>query len=254
MKKIQIIAGMTFKEVMRKKILTVLLLFAAIFIASTRFFGFLAPGEELKFIADINLGVIRVFGMLIVVFICGGLIPREVETRTITTLLSKPLRRIEFLIGKFLGAFYAAAINVFIMSILLIGVIYTKTGQFDLELPKAILLILAELIVLSSIVLCVSTRASEIFNIIFGIVIFFIGHLTGYLMHMADRFDGIVMKTVLWTSYTVLPNFENFNIQNAIVVGTKVSFEYIGKVLSYGALYTVVMLILAYLFFNEREV
>ena len=111
-----------------------------------------------------------------------------------------------------------------------------------------------ELVVLSSITLCVSTIASEIFNIIFGILIFIVGHLTHYLQHLAGRFDSVAMKSLLLSLYTILPNFENFNIQNAVVLGAKVSLAYIGKVASYGALYTAIMLILGYLFFAEREV
>ena len=254
MKNIFLIAGITFKEAVRNKLLNVLLLFAVIAIASTRFFTVFAPSEEMKIIQDISLGIIRFIGMLITVFVTGGLLPREIERRTVTTIVSKPVSRTQFLLGKFCGALYSIFINVIIMSLFLIGIIYLKARTFNPDIIKALALMSMEFIVLCSITLCVSTIASEIFNIIFGILIFIIGHLTNYLQHLADRFDSVAMKTLLWSLYTLLPNFENFNIQNAIVIGTKVSMQYIGKVISYGVLYTAIMLILAYLFFAEREV
>ncbi len=254
MRIIFLIAGITYKEAIRNKLLTVLLLFAVIAIASTRFFTIFAPSEELKIIQDTSLGIMRFMGMLITVFITGGLLPREVDKRTVTTILSKPVSRIQFLFGKFFGALYSIFTNMIIMSVMLILIIYVKAGVFNPDILKAFVLMAMEFIVLCSITLCVSTIASEIFNIIFGILIFIIGHLTNYLQHLADRFDSIIMKTVLLTFYTILPNFENFNIQDAIVLGTKVSMQYVGKVISYGVLYTAIMLLLGCLFFAEREV
>jgi ABC-type transport system involved in multi-copper enzyme maturation permease subunit len=254
MKNIFIIAGITYKEAVRNKLLTVLLLFAVIAIASSRFFTIFAPSEEMKLIQDVSLGIIRFIGMLITVFVTSGLLPREIEKRTATTILSKPLSRSQFLFGKFFGALYVIFVNIIVMSMIMVMILYLKAEPLNPDIFKALALISMELVMLCSITLCVSTIASEIFNIIFGILIFIIGHLTNYLQHLADRFDSIVMKTLLWSLYTLLPNFENFNIQNAVVLGTKVSLQYMGKVVSYGLFYTAIMLILGYLFFAEREV
>ena len=254
MKNILLIAGITYKEAVRNKLLNVLVLFAIIAIASTRFFTIFAPSEEIKIIQDTSLGIIRFIGMLITVFVTGGLLPREIERRTVTTILSKPVTRTQFLFGKFCGALYAIFVNLIIMTVFLMLLLYVKSRIFNIDLLKAILLMSGEFVVLCSITLCVSTLASEIFNIIFGILIFIIGHLTNYLQHMAGRFESVAMKAILWSLYTALPNFENFKIQNAIVLGTKVSVQYVGKVLAYGALYTTIMLCLGYLFFAEREV
>lgn len=254
MRNIFLIAGITYKEAIRSKLLNVLLLFAVVAIASTRFFTIFAPTEELKIIQDTSLGIIRFIGMLITVFITGGLLPREIDKKTVTTILSKPVSRAQFLLGKFCGALYSIFVNMIIMSVFLMIIIYLKGKSFNPDLIKALVLMSMEFVVLCSITLCVSTIASEIFNIIFGILIFIIGHLTNYLQHLADRFEDVFMKGLLWSLYTILPNFENFNIQNAIVLGAKVSTQYMVKVVSYGILYSAIMLVLGYLFFAEREV
>jgi len=254
MRNIFLIAGITYKEALRNKLLNILLLFAILAIASTRFFTIFAPSEELKIIQDTSLGIIRFIGMLITVFITGALLPREIERRTITTILSKPVSRAQFLFGKFCGALYAIFINLIIMGVLLNIIIYLKGRMFNVEIVKALVLMGMEFVVLCAITLCVSTIASEIFNIIFGILIFITGHLTNYLQHLADRFDSIAMKGLLSFLYAILPNFENFNVQNAVVLGTEVSLRYVGKAMTYGAVYTAVMLMLGYLFFAERQV
>lgn len=253
MRNILLIASITYKEAVRNKLLNVLIIFAIIAIASTRFFIRFAPSEELKIIQDTSLGIIRFVGMLITVFVTGGLLPREIEKRTIMTVLSKAVSRTQFLFGKFLGALYAIFANMIIMSAILLVIVYAKSKGFNVEIIKALILTSMEFIVLASITLCISTLASEIFNIISGILIFIIGHLTNYLPHMAEDFPGAGMKALLMSVYTVLPNFENFNVQNAVVLGTKISMQYLGKVISYGFAYSAIMLLLGYLFFAERE-
>ncbi|MBN1871077.1 MAG: ABC transporter permease subunit [Candidatus Omnitrophica bacterium] len=265
MKNILLIANMTFKEVLRNKLLNVLLLFAIVAIASTRFFTIFAPSEELKIMQDTALGIIRFIGMLITVFVTGGLLPKEIYRRTVTVILSKPVSRAQFLFGKFCGALYSIFTNIIIMSVIFFMILFIKFQALSPELNvkfqalapeliKALLLTQAELIVLASITLCVSTIASEIFNITFGILIFLIGHLSNYIAYLADRFDSLLMKSLLLSLYTILPNFENFNVQNSVVLGGKVSWLYMAKVMAYGGFYTFVMLAIGYLFFAEREV
>ena len=123
MRNIFLIAGITYKEAVRNKLLNVLLLFAVIAIASSRFFTIFAPSEELKIIQDTSLGIIRFMGMLITVFITGGLLFREIDKRTITTILSKPVSRGQFLFGKFCGALYSIFVNIAIMSVILVIII-----------------------------------------------------------------------------------------------------------------------------------
>jgi len=254
LRNILLIAGITFKEILRNKILNVLLLFAVIAIASTQFFTVFAPSEEMKIMQDTSLGIIRFIGMLITVFVTGGLLPREIERRTITIVLSKPVSRAQFLFGKYCGALYSILSNVVIMSVILFAILYIKFGGFSLNIVKALVFTSAELVVLASITICVSTFASEIFNITFGILIFIAGHLSNYIAQLADKFESLIMKTILLAIYTILPNFENFNVQNAVVLGADISMKYMVKVISYGAFYTFVMLAIGYLFFAEREV
>jgi len=258
------IAGITFKEIMRNRLLNVLLLFAIISIASTRFFTIFAPSEEMKIIQDTALGMIRFIGMLITVFICGSLLPREAERRTTVTVLSKPVRRTQFFLGKFAGSLYAIFLSLGLMALILYILVFFKYGHLDTadsaeaffiaaNLAKALFMIVMELVVIGSIAIAVSTFTSEIFSVTFGILVFIIGHLANYLQHISDRMELLPLKVVTLLVYYILPHLENFNVQNAIVLGQEVSLFYIFKAASYGLLYTAVMLILGSLLFSEKE-
>ena len=253
-KKIFAIAYITLTEALRNKALSVLLIFAIILIASANFFGFFSPGEEIKIVKDIGLSAIMVFGMLIVLFGASNLIPGETEKGTIAAILSKPVRRFEFAMGKFLGLLGILVLNLVIMSSAFCIVLYMKHSSVGLPLIKAFILIFFELTLLASFVLCVSTRASTLFNGIFGLFIFVIGHLSNNLEHMAEMTQSVLLKIFLNLAYDIIPNFENFNIRNAIVVNNPVTGIYVSKVIIYGVLYTAIMLTLTYLLIRNKEV
>ncbi|MBU1999086.1 MAG: ABC transporter permease subunit, partial [Candidatus Omnitrophica bacterium] len=156
----------SFKEAIRRKILYVFLFSAIGIIFVGRFFNFLSPSNETKIAIDMGLAGILFFGALIAIFSCGELIPREIEKQTIITLLSKPIKRIEFLAGKFLGGFLLVFVNFLLMSIVFLVIIYFKEKTVSIDLVKALLLTFWELIVLSSIAVCLSILSSTVaFNV-----------------------------------------------------------------------------------------
>ena len=254
MRKIVAIAENTVREELRKKGLNVLLLFAVVLIIGSRSFGWLAPGEEMKIVKDTGLAGIMFFGMLIAIFGTSGLIPGEIEKKTIYTLLAKPVRRFEFVLGKFLGGTVTVLIYFTIMSAVFLGMIFIKERIVDPDIVKALILTFFELEVLVAITTAVSTLASTLFNVTFTFFIWVVGHLTDNLVHMAEMARNRVSKAVLLGLYNLLPNFNNFNVRDHVVVGDPVPLQYLAAGINYGLGVCAVMLILAFLFFNEREV
>src|SRR3990172_1943274 len=103
MKAIRIISGLTLKEALRNRILYLLFFFAAVLVVSSWIISELTVGDALKIIKDLGLGSIHFLGVLITIFIGIGLVFRELEKRTVFIILSKPVHRFEFLLGKFAG-------------------------------------------------------------------------------------------------------------------------------------------------------
>lgn len=265
------IAWSTFREALRRKILQILLIFAVVTIASSQMFAYMSPGEELKFILDMSLGAMRLFGMLIAVMLGAYLIPTEVERKTIHVILSKPLRRADFLFGKFAGAFLTVVINVVLMAVVFFIVFLLKArnpgiaGQFDrlIMLPnllKAILLIVFEMSIITAISVAFSTVSSSVFTVVISFFLYFTGHLSSFLHHLAEPAHGGntgilsgANRFLLDAVSTVVPHYEMFDVRQAFATGNVVAPDYVLKALGYAAVYTVVVILVGYVLFNERE-
>jgi len=252
--KVWALANNTFKEAIRRRILYVFLIASVAIILSSHFFNFLAPSEEFKITIDMGLASILFFGMLIAIFSCGELIPKEIERQTIATILSKPVKRSEFLLGKFLGGVLLVFLNFLLMSVVFLAVVYLRGRLIPLSLIKALILTFWELVVLSSIAICLSTLSSTpAFNVTVSFSIYIMGHLTDYLMHIARQSENLFISIFVTVIYTILPNFNNFNLRDKVVEGFYIPNLEVVKVLMYGLVYILIMLGLSRLFFQDKE-
>lgn len=248
------IAKNTAVEAIRNKALAVLLIFGLLVIASANFFTHLAPGEEGKIIKDVGLSAIFFFGMMLAIFAGAHMIPRELETKTLMTLLAKPVRRIEILLGRYAGLLFVIFVNMAIMSGIFAGLLILKTHSLNSEMFKALLLTFFELGVLCSITICLSTFTSVAFNIALSFLIYIIGHLIGYLDHIIEHASGFLLGITMRVLQIIVPNFENFNVKHLIILNINIPAGYVIKTMSYGLLYIIIMLSVAYVFFNEKEI
>src|SRR5215467_3433921 len=122
--KVLSIALNTFRENLRDKLLYNLLIFALLMIGSSLILMRLTLGEFHRLILDIGLGSINFFGVLIAIFVGIGLVSKEIEKKTIYTIVSKPVARFQFLLGKYLGLSLTLLINTAIMTVGLLAVLY----------------------------------------------------------------------------------------------------------------------------------
>ena len=249
-----VIAKNSFKELLRKKGLQVLLVFGLVLIGSSQLFSFLTPGEEIKMIKDVGLSAIEFFGALIVIFGAIGAISSEIEKKTLYTLLAKPLRRRDFVIGKFLGISLTTLLNFSVMAIFFIGLLLFKEHMVSPGIFKALILILFELVVIGAIALAISTFASSAFTIIFSIFLYLVGHLIGYGHSIMEQTTNTLLRTVGTAFYRIIPNFENFNIRDKVAVDVFVKWSYLTKTISYGLIYIAVALLIGIYFFQKREI
>jgi len=103
MKRVNAVAWNTFREAVRDRILYNLVFFALLMMASAIFLGQISLGIETVVLVSLGLSAVSVIGLLIAVFTGVGLVSKEIDKRTLYALLSKPVRRWEFLVGKFAG-------------------------------------------------------------------------------------------------------------------------------------------------------
>jgi len=249
------IAQSTFKETMRRRILWILLVFGIIVIATSQMFSYLSVGEEFKFIVDIGLGSILFFGLLIAAVQGAFMIPADIEGRIVFTILSKPVRRIEFILGKYLGIVATLLVNVVLMGIAFLIVYYFKKvpHSIDPNAIKAIILIFFELCVLTAIAVAASTVATPAFTIILTFFVYFVGCMGETLAYIGERAELFLTRLGVSILATLVPRFENFDVRQKMLLDEPVAWIYMGKVMGFGLLYIAFMMLVAYLLFNERE-
>ncbi len=264
------VARATFHEAWRRRFLNGILVFAILIIGSSWVFAYLQPGAELKMMVDTGLGAIRFFGILIAVFLGTRLVPDEIERRTIHTILAKPVSRAQFLFGKFLGGAAPVLFNMLLMGVAFYIVFALKAPGFQAERPEDALILqsmysnIAKAIVLSFfeafLVLAIAVVASVIFSwilsVIFTFFIYFVGQMSDFFQQLSDPDRGAskFAQLVLGTAYKILPHFEICDSREAILSGAYTPWSMLFKSMGQGVAYLIVVLLIGYLVFNEREV
>lgn len=257
-----VIAKTTTGEALRKKVLNVFLLVAMVMIVLSVVFAFFTPREEITIVRSMSFGAIVIFGVLISVIMSISLIPNEMEKRTIYTLLAKPVRRWEFIVGKFLGAAMTIFINVALMCVVFVVLVAIKTHTIQWDLFLGVLLIYFGLILLAAIAIFFSVVLTPNINVALTLSIYIIGNLSEYTAAMArgaiHREQNHLLSYFIWALHYMVPNFGNFNIQHPIIhpeVGVDPMFlmAYMAKVIIYALAYIAVLLLIAILLFDKRE-
>ena len=252
--RIMAIAKNAFREEIRRKILYIFLLASIVIILSGKFFNFIAPSQESKIMIDMSLAGILFFGMLIAIFSCGQMIPSEIERKTIISIFSKPVKKWEFILGKFLGGIMIVFLNLLLMSAVFLVLLYLKEKTIPFDLVKVLYLTSLELAVLSSIAVFISTLSvNTSFNVTVTFSLYVIGHLTDYFVHIARQIDNEFVSIALSMLYTALPNFNNFNLRDKLIEGFTIPSLLVAQVSLYAAVYVTIMLVLSYCLFRDKE-
>jgi Cu-processing system permease protein len=261
-----LVAYHVFKESVRDKVLYNLVLFAVLLISASYLVGQLTAGQDIKIIKDLGLAASAVFGLFIAVFIGVGLVWKEVDKRSVYNLLVKPLRRHEFIIGKFVGLALTLLVNIAVMAIALYGVLALMNwlepglGKVSVDAPvldpqllKAFALLYVQLLVVTSVALFFSTFSGPMLSAAFTFGLYIVGHFNADLAHFEDVVKSPAAGWLGKALYYILPNLAPFDVKAAVVHGQTVSAAYMALTAGYGLLYVGAMLVLAILIFARRD-
>jgi ABC-type transport system involved in multi-copper enzyme maturation permease subunit len=216
---IKVIAVNTFKEAVRDRILYLLLFFAAAAILLSRVLALLTVGDRTKIIKDVGLASISIFGALMAILIGTGLVYKEIEKRTIFTLISKPIHRYEFLLGKYFGLVLTLAVMLSSMGFIFLALVLVQTGTLEGRLLLAILFIFFELVLLTAVAILFSCFSTPILSSLFSLGFYLIGHFSWSLEALVKKARPGLGRTLLGLLAAVLPDLENFNIRTEVVHG-----------------------------------
>ncbi len=266
MRVVRHVAVNVFKESVRDKVLYNLVAFAVLLISTSYLLGQLTAGQDVKIIKDLGLASISIFGLLIAVFIGIGLVWKEVEKRSVYTLLSKPMRRGEFVLGKYCGLVLTLVINVAVMTVAFYAVLaYMErvatpgvraswaTPATDPAMLKAVVLIVIELMLVTGIALFFSTFSSPFLSAMLTAGLWVIGHFNDDLRNFGAVVKSPLAATVARGLYYVLPNFAAFDVKAQVVHGQAVPLGYVGLTSLYGITYLAFVLVGAVAVFSRRD-
>src|SRR6266481_1765873 len=175
MKRVTTIAGNTFREAVRDRVLYNLVLFVLLLIGGAIFLGELSAGQESKIIVDLGLSAMLLFGVFIAIFVGVGLVYKEIERRTLYAILSKPIGRGQFLLGKYLGLCLTLFVNVIVMGVgLSLALVYVRRGWDPLAVRiwPAIFLIYIELVILTAVAMLFSAFSSPALSALLAFFVF----------------------------------------------------------------------------------
>jgi ABC-type transport system involved in multi-copper enzyme maturation permease subunit len=253
------VAANVFKESVRDRVLYNLVAFAALLIGASYLVGQLTAGQDIKIIKDLGLAAIDTFGLLIAVFIGAGLVWKEVERRSIYSLLSKPIRRHEFILGKYAGLALTLLVNVAIMTLAFYAVLGYMRAQMqeatatDPRMLVAISLILVELLLVTAIALFFSTFAGPLLSMALTLCLWVIGHFNADLRNFENVVESRTAAYLARSLYYVLPNFSAFDVKTQVVQALPVPWSYVGMTTLYGVVYVALLLTAAVVVFSRRD-
>ena len=267
------IAMYTWREGIRKKtllgflILSIFVIFGSTlmtsFVTESNIVEGIGTSVETKMIKDICITAISIFGILITIFISASVVPTEMGNRVIYTVLSKPVRRYQYLFGKFLGVQLIVIANLLLMVGLFFIVLYVKEGKLPIMLLWSALLTYFQFLIVSSFTFAIScSSTSSVLPTIAGLFIYIGGNLTDYLKDVSARagssdnaMDALIadLASLLWN---ILPNLHDFDIRNQILnlpINEPPVDAQIPQLIIYGSLYAFTGYILALWLFHRKE-
>lgn len=250
------VAVNTFREAVRDRVLYNLVFFALLMIGAAILVGQISIGIERLVIINLGLSAISLFGLVMAIFIGVGLVSKEIEKRTLYSLLAKPIRRWEFLVGKYAGLVLTLAVNTCFMTMGLAAALFYVGRPFvktDALILVAVYFILLELALVTALALFFSCFSSPMLSTLFTLGIYVTGIFSSDIRDFGELTKSPALKAVTETIYYLVPNFHNFNAIAAAAHGEAIPLSLVAQNTLYAALYVALLLVAASAVFSGRN-
>jgi len=249
------IATNTFREAVRDRVLYNLIAFALLMSGAAVLVGQISIGIERLVVINLGLTAVSLFGVVIAIFIGIGLVSKEIDKRTLYTVLSRPVRRWEFIAGKFFGLSGTLVVNTVFMAIGVFGaLLYVSHGleRSDALVLLALYFIVLQFVIITALALFFSSFSSPLLSAVFAFSLFVIGSFAEDLRRFATIAHGLTGWLATGAAYLV-PNLSALNIISQVAHGTPVGGQVIAYDTAYALVYTIAVLSGAVLIFEHRN-
>ena len=253
MKTIGALAANTFREAVRDRVLYSLLFFAVLVLMASLAVENITIGDQEKVVRSFAYGAIRLFGAMIALFLGVSLVYKELERKTIYTIVSKPIPRWLFLFGKYLGLMAVLVLEILAMAALYAILMSLTQGAPGAPFYTALLMLVVELSLLVAWAILFSSYSAPTTATLFSLAVFFIGNLADDILRFGQNSESaLIIEGSQWL-YWILPNFELLNGSHAAVHQQSLSTGHVVGSLAYGMGYTLAVLAAAVLVFSRRD-
>ncbi len=254
MKRVFAVARNTLREAIRDKVLYSILFFGVLVLGMSLVTEEITIGDQAKVVRSIAQGAIDLFAAIIAMFLGISLVWKELDRKTVYTVLSKPLPRWQFVVGKYLGLMATLVVEVGILLAL-----YCALMTMRQEFPPPVVfvsmgLLIAELALLTAFATLFSAASSPVTAAAFTLSVFVIGHLADDIWVFGNQAQSPAMREVARVLYWALPNFEVFSIREEAVHHMPIPWGRLGSALAYGATYTSAVLLGAVMVFERKDI
>lgn len=264
-----VIAQATAKEAVRQPVFLLCMALAVVILVLNTFLPFFSLGEDVKMQKDCGLATILITGLLIAVWTASTSVAEEIEGKTAMTLLSKPINRRQFVLGKYIGILQGVLWYLLPVALLFMALIYYKVGydakESSLDPPTVatrfavtvqvlpgLMLMFMEIAILTAISVAISTRLPMVVNLTTMLAIFVVGHLTPQLVQSGElQLEYVEFMARLIA--TILPSLDLYNINAAVATGAVVPAIYLGPTAIYCVCYCTAAILLGFILFEDRD-
>jgi ABC-type transport system involved in multi-copper enzyme maturation permease subunit len=248
------LAANVIKDAARKKVFYIVFLFGIAVVALSPLLPTFELGARAQFLRDISLSLTSLFGVVLAVILSVNQVPGEVSNRTIYNILSKPVSRLQYLAGKYLGILVALLAILFVMGLEILVLIYVRLRVFSPIIFEGVFAVFLECAVIAAFCLALSTFATVPVNVFATVLFYLLCHVkTGFLHQKLVEGTAGVVKVLAWSLYYVIPNLENFNLSQPVGYGGGASAVFMVRITAYAALFTAIFLVIGYTVFRRRD-
>lgn len=260
MNKIWAIASNTFREAIRNKILYSLLLFGLLVIVASLAFGSMSIRDRARLTMDLGLAGMSLFSIIIAIFVGVNLVYKELERKTVYTIIPKPIHRYQFVFGKYAGLLLTMGVQLAVMAATLVTVLAVAGAPLGAPLLMMVLLIFFEVLVITAVAVFFSSFSTPLLSGMFTVGIFLLGRSVPDIRLVASSVKSGSLEALLEGISRVVPNLRHFFVSGATVAdrhvsvnGVFVDWGYVGGAATYALLYAALVLLLAAALFSRRD-
>jgi len=246
----------TFREAVRDRVLYNLIFFALLMMGAAILVGQISIGIDRLVIINLGLSAISLIGLVMAIFIGVGLVSKEIEKRTLYSLLARPIQRWEFLLGKYAGLVLTLVVNTSLMTLGLAAALLfvgRPLVESDALILIAVYFILLQLAVVTAVALFFSCFTSPMLSTLFTLGTYITGCFASDIRDFGELTGNPTLKIGTRAIYYLVPNFHNFNVIAAAAHGQRFPVALVGYNTLYAALYIALLLIAASWVFSSRN-